>query len=167
MTADAAEEAARSEQELVRREKVARMQAEGRDPYALGYARTTDITTLRAQYPDLEPDTFTGEVVGIAGRVVLNRVSGKIIFATLRDSAGDVQVMLTLDRSGASLLDRWKSEVDLGDHVGVAGEVISSKRGELSVLASDFDITSKSLHPLPEKHAGLSDPEARVRQRYV
>ncbi|MFL6181138.1 MAG: bifunctional lysylphosphatidylglycerol synthetase/lysine--tRNA ligase LysX [Actinomycetes bacterium] len=167
MTADAAEEAARSEQELVRREKVARMQAEGRDPYALGYARTTDITTLRAQYSDLEPDTFTDEVVGIAGRVVLNRVSGKIIFATLRDFAGDVQVMLTLDRSGASLLDRWKSDVDLGDHVGVAGEVISSKRGELSVLASDFVITSKSLHPLPEKHAGLSDPEARVRQRYV
>ena len=83
-SARAAEEAARSEQELVRREKVARMQAEGRDPYALGYARTTDITTLRAQYPALEPDTFTGEVVGIAGRVVLNRVSGKIIFATLR-----------------------------------------------------------------------------------
>ena len=167
MTAHASDEAARSEQEVVRREKVARMQAEGRDPYAFGYARTTDIATLRARYPDLEPDTFTGEVVGIAGRVVLNRVSGKIIFATLRDSAGDMQVMLTLDRSGAELLDRWKADVDLGDHVGVAGEVISSKRGELSVLASDFAITSKSLHPLPEKHAGLSDPEARVRQRYV
>jgi lysyl-tRNA synthetase class 2 len=103
----------------------------------------------------------------VAGRVVLNRVSGKIIFATLRDAAADLQVMLTLDRSGAELLERWKNDVDLGDHVGVTGEVITSKRGELSVLATDFQLTSKCLHPLPEKHAGLTDPEARVRQRYV
>ena len=167
MTSDGADEAARSEQEQVRRQKLERLQAEGRDPYAFGYPRTTDATALRAQYGDLEPDTFTGTTVGVAGRVVLNRVSGKIIFATLRDAAADVQVMLTLDRSGSELLERWKVDVDLGDHVGVTGEVITSKRGELSVLATGFEITSKCLHPLPEKHAGLNDPEARVRQRYV
>jgi lysyl-tRNA synthetase class 2 len=167
MTSDASDDAARSEQHQVRLQKSERMRADGRDPYAFGYRRTTDIATLRAKYADLGADTFTDDVVGIAGRVVLNRVSGKIIFATLRDAAGDVQVMLTLDRSGSELLERWKSDVDLGDHVGVTGEVITSKRGELSVLASDFDVTSKSLHPLPEKHAGLADPEARVRQRYV
>ena len=167
MTSDGADEAARSEQEQVRRQKLERLRAEGRDPYAFGYPRTTDATTLRAQYGDLEPDTFTGATVGVAGRVVLNRVSGKIIFATLRDAAADLQVMLTLDRSGSELLERWKDDVDLGDHVGVTGEVITSKRGELSVLATDFEITSKCLHPLPEKHAGLNDPEARVRQRYV
>jgi lysyl-tRNA synthetase class 2 len=167
MTSDGVDEAARSEQEQVRRQKLERLQAEGRDPYAFGYPRTTDATTLRAQYGDLAPDTFTGTIVGVAGRVVLNRVSGKIIFATLRDAAADIQVMLTLDRSGSELLERWKDDVDLGDHVGVTGEVITSKRGELSVLASAFEITSKCLHPLPEKHAGLNDPEARVRQRYV
>jgi lysyl-tRNA synthetase, class II len=157
----------RTEQEQVRRDKLARMRAEGNDPYAVGYPRTTDLVTLRARFSDLEPDSFTGEIAGVAGRVVLNRVSGKIIFATLRGAAADLQVMLTLDASGQDLLDRWKEDVDLGDHVGVTGEVITSKRGELSLLASDFQITSKCLHPLPEKHAGLTDPEARVRQRYV
>ncbi len=168
MTTEAATpDAALTEQEQVRRQKLGRMRDEGRDPYAFGYERTSDAAELRARFADLTPDTFTGEVVGVVGRVVLNRVSGKIIFATLRDSASDLQVMLTLDASGSDLLERWKADVDLGDHVGVTGEVITSKRGELSVLASDFQITSKCLHPLPEKHAGLTDPEARVRQRYV
>ena len=75
--------------------------------------------------------------------------------------------MLTLDRSGSELLDRWKADVDLGDHVGVTGEVITSKRGELSVLASDFDITSKAFGHCLRSMPGLTDPEARVRQRYV
>ncbi len=167
MTSKAEMDAARTEQEQVRRQKLARMRDEGRDPYAFGYQRTASAADLRSRYSDLEPDTFTGEAVGVVGRVVLNRVSGKIIFATLRDSVSDLQVMLTLDASGSDLLERWKADVDLGDHVGVTGEVITSKRGELSVLASDFEITSKCLHPLPEKHAGLTDPEARVRQRYV
>ena len=144
------------------------MQAEGREPVRLRLpAHHGRHHVCGRRFSDLEPDTFTGETAGVAGRVVLNRVSGKIIFATLRDAAADLQVMLTLDGSGSELLDRWKDDVDLGDHVGVTGEVITSKRGELSVLASDFQITSKCLHPLPEKHAGLTDPEARVRQRYV
>jgi lysyl-tRNA synthetase class 2 len=167
MTSEPPADASHSEQERIRRGKLARMRSEGRDPYAFGYPRTSDVPTLRADYPDLAPDTRTGDTVGVTGRIVLNRVSGKIIFATLREAGGDLQVMLTLDGSGADLLERWKDDVDLGDHVGVTGEVITSRRGELSVLASDFAITSKCLHPLPEKHAGLSDPEARVRQRYV
>jgi lysyl-tRNA synthetase class 2 len=167
MTSEPPVDAPLSEQERIRRGKLDRMRSEGRDPYAFGYPRTSDVPTLRADYADLAPDTRTGDTVGLAGRVVLNRVSGKIIFATLREAGGDLQVMLTLDGSGADLLERWKDDVDLGDHVGVTGEVVTSRRGELSVLATDFAITSKCLHPLPEKHAGLSDPEARVRQRYV
>ncbi|HVQ87481.1 MAG TPA: bifunctional lysylphosphatidylglycerol synthetase/lysine--tRNA ligase LysX [Actinomycetes bacterium] len=155
------------EQMRVRREKLQRLREDGIDPYAFGYARTLTIADLRTKFAGLDIDVVTGEQVGIVGRVVLNRVSGKIIFASLRDGTGDVQVMLTLDASGAELLDRWKSDVDLGDHLGVTGEVITSKRGELSVLAKEFTITSKCLRPLPEKHAGLTDPEARVRQRYV
>jgi lysyl-tRNA synthetase class 2 len=75
--------------------------------------------------------------------------------------------MVSLDRSGAGTLSAWKTDVDLGDHVGVTGEVITSRSGELSVLADSFAITAKALRPLPEKHAGLTDPESRVRLRYV
>ena len=75
--------------------------------------------------------------------------------------------MVSLDGVGADRLAAWKADVDLGDHVGVTGEVISSRRGELSVLASDWVLTSKALRPLPDKHHGLTDPELRIRQRYV
>ena len=103
----------------------------------------------------------------MTGRVMLSRIGGKLCFATIRDGTGDIQVMISQDRVGPEALASWKHDVDLGDHVGVEGEVISSRSGELSVLADSFAITSKSLRPLPEKHRGLSDVESRVRQRYV
>ena len=156
-----------TEQEIVRREKLAAMRAEGIEPYPVGYPITTSIADVRAKYPDLAVDVNTGDIVGIAGRVMLNRVTGKLIFATLRDGSGDIQVMLSLAGAGEAALEQWKKFVDIGDHVGVTGEVITSKRGELSVFAESFAITSKALHPLPEKFKGLTDPEARVRQRYV
>jgi len=155
------------EQMRVRREKLDRIRRDGSDPYAFGYPRTTTVAELRAAYPDLAPDTATGDRVGVAGRVMLNRVSGKIAFATIREAADEIQVMLTLDASGEQALAQWKADVDLGDHVGVTGEVISSRRGELSVLVDSFVITSKCLRPLPDKHKGLNDPGQRVRQRYV
>jgi lysyl-tRNA synthetase, class II len=155
------------EQVRVRLEKRARMLASGADPYPVGYPRTTTTAALREKYPDLPKDTATGETVGVAGRVMLSRIGGKICFATLRDGTGDIQAMIRLDEVGADRLADWKRDVDLGDHVGVTGEVITSRSGELSVLARSFAITAKSLRPLPEKHAGLTDPEARVRQRYL
>src|SRR5437899_1910838 len=155
------------EQSRVRREKLDRLRAKGVDPYPLGFPRTTSIGDLRAKYADLQIDHATGDRVGIAGRVVLRRDGGKLCFATLRDGSGDVQIMLSLDRLGEESLNDWKHDVDLGDHVGVEGEVITSKRGELSILVERWAITSKSLHPLPEKHKGLTDPETRVRQRYI
>src|SRR5207248_11346762 len=109
----------------------------------------------------------TGEHVGVTGRVMLSRIAGKLCFATIRDGTGDIQVMLSADRLGEDALAVWKRDVDLGDHIGVEGEVISSRRGELSVLAGRFAITAKALRPLPDKHHGLTDPESRVRQRYV
>src|ERR1700748_3891111 len=123
----------------------------GIDPHPVGYPRTPP----------------TGETVGVTGRVIFSRIGGKLCFATLRDGTGDIQVMISLAKVGAEGLAAWKRDVDLGDHVGVTGEVITSRSGELSVLADSFAITAKSLRPLPEKHAGLTDPEARVRQRYV
>ena len=143
------------------------MLASGIDPYPVGYPRTATVAALREKYRDLPADTATGEVVGVAGRVMLSRIGGKLCFATLRDATGDIQVMISLARVGEAALAFWKRDVDLGDHVGVTGEVITSRSGELSVLADSFAITAKSLRPLPEKHKGLTDPEARVRQRYL
>jgi len=155
------------EQMRVRREKLERLAAAGAEGYPVGYARTTTLGDLREKYGELAPDTFTGDVVGVTGRVVLNRVTGKLTFATLRDGTGDAQVMLSLDKVGEERLEAWKSFVDIGDHVGVTGEVITSRRGELSVLANDWTMTSKALRPLPDKFHGLTDIESRVRQRYV
>ena len=155
------------EQMRVRREKLDRLRGKGVDPYPLGFPRTTTIAELRSAYPDLDPDVRTGDRVGVVGRVMLSRVGGKLSFATLRDGTGDLQVMLSLDELGEESLTAWKTDVDLGDHVGVEGEMVTSKRGELSVLVDRWAMTSKALRPLPDKHKGLTDPEARVRQRYV
>ena len=155
------------EQVRVRRQKRERMLASGIDPYPVGFPRTATVAALREKYGDLPADTATGEVVGVAGRIMLSRIGGKLCFATLRDGTGDIQVMISLAKVGEAVLASWKRDVDLGDHVGVTGEVITSRSGELSVLADSFAITAKSLRPLPEKHKGLTDPESRVRQRYV
>ncbi|MDH6124447.1 bifunctional lysylphosphatidylglycerol synthetase/lysine--tRNA ligase LysX [Kitasatospora sp. GP82] len=155
------------EQMRVRREKLDRLRAAGIDPYPVGFPRTSTIADLRAKHPDLEPDVATGERVGITGRVILARTGGKLCFATLRDGSGDLQVMLSLDKLGEERLAAWKSDIDLGDQVGVEGEVITSRRGELSVMVDRWELTAKCLRPLPDKHKGLTDPEARVRQRYV
>ena len=160
------------EQMRVRRDKVDRLRAAGVDPYPVGFPRTTSIADLRARFADLPTDTATGERVAIAGRVLLSRIGGKLCFATIRDGSAtgadaEIQVMVSLDGVGEEALAAWKSDVDLGDHVGVEGEVITSRRGELSVLASRWQLTAKALRPLPDKHKGLTDVEARVRQRYV
>ncbi len=155
------------EQVRVRREKYDRLRAAGTAPYSLGAPRTAALTTLREQYADLETDTATGDVVSITGRVVLSRTGGKLCFATLQEGDAQLQVMVSLDGVGEERLAAWKSDVDLGDHVGVTGEVISSRRGELSVLATAWVLASKALRPLPDKHHGLTDPELRIRQRYV
>ncbi|HEY1639763.1 MAG TPA: bifunctional lysylphosphatidylglycerol synthetase/lysine--tRNA ligase LysX [Streptosporangiaceae bacterium] len=154
------------EQMQIRRAKLDRLRAAGIDPYPVGFPRTDMIARVRERHPDLAPDTATGERVGLAGRIVLYRNGGKLCFATIRDGSGDIQVMISLDRVGDEALAAWKQDVDLGDHVGVEGEVITSRSGELSVLADSFAITAKALRPLPDKHHGLGE-EARVRQRYL
>ncbi|WP_188189231.1 bifunctional lysylphosphatidylglycerol synthetase/lysine--tRNA ligase LysX [Nonomuraea sp. SYSU D8015] len=155
------------EQMRIRREKLDRLRSEGVDPYPVNFPRTATNAEVREKYQGLEPDTATGDTVAVAGRVMLSRVGGKLCFATIRDGEADLQVMISLDKVGEESLARWKRDVDLGDHVGVIGEVITSRRGELSILAHSWQITAKCLRPLPEKHVGLTDPEARVRQRYV
>jgi lysyl-tRNA synthetase, class II len=155
------------EQMQVRLAKAARMRAAGLDPYPVGYPRTHTIAEVREQFGELPTDTATGARVGVAGRVMLYRNGGRLCFATIRDGSGDIQVMISLDRVGAEGLAAWKQNVDLGDHIGVTGEVISSRTGELSVLADTFAVTAKALRPPPDKHVGLIDPQTRVRQRYL
>ncbi|MEU7773960.1 lysine--tRNA ligase [Micromonospora taraxaci] len=155
------------EQMKVRREKRDRMLADGIEPYPVGFSRTTTLGQVRERYADLPTDTATGDQVAVTGRVIFVRNTGKLCFATLRDGDGtELQAMLSLDRVGPERLEAWKRLVDLGDHVGVTGEVITSRRGELSVLAQQWEMTAKALRPLPVAHKPLSE-EARVRQRYV
>jgi lysyl-tRNA synthetase, class II len=155
------------EQVRVRLSKVDKLRAEGIDPYPPGVPRTHDVAEVCAAHDGLPPDTRTGHTVSVAGRVVLLRDHGRLSFATLRDWTGDLQVMITTAGVGEQALGEWKAGVDLGDHVSVTGEVVTSKRGELSVLADSWALAAKCLRPLPDKHRGLADPEARVRQRYL
>lgn len=151
----------------MRLEKRERMLATGVEPYPVSFERTTTVAALRQCYPDLESGVQTGDEVAITGRVIFLRTTGKLCFARLREGDGsEIQAMISLDRLGAESLADWKALVDLGDHVGIRGEVISSLRGELSVLAGSWAITSKALRPLPVAHKPLSE-EVRVRQRYV
>ncbi|WP_297847068.1 lysine--tRNA ligase [Mycobacterium sp.] len=155
------------EQYRIRRDKRARLLAEGRDPYPVAVERTHTLAQVREAHADLPVDTATDDLVGVAGRVIFARNSGKLCFATLQEGDGTtLQVMISLDKVGRDSLDAWKTDVDLGDIVSVHGNVISSRRGELSVLADSWRMASKSLRPLPVAHKEMSE-EARVRQRYV
>jgi lysyl-tRNA synthetase class 2 len=162
------------EQLRVRREKRDRMLAEGVEPYPVGVPRTHTIADVRAAHPDLEPGQETEDVVGVAGRVVFLRNTGKLCFATLQDGAGNrLQAMLSLANVGEDRLAAFKADVDLGDHLFVHGAVVASRRGELSVMADAWTLAAKSLRPLPNLYAKgdeetpeLSE-ELRVRQRYV
>ncbi|MDR2454920.1 MAG: lysine--tRNA ligase [Bifidobacteriaceae bacterium] len=154
-----------SEQAQVRRAKRAAMLARGESPYPARLPLTSTIAEVRAQFEGLEAGSQTEAVVGVAGRVVFIRNTGKLCFATLQDGEGRrLQAMLSLAEVGPESLNRFKAEVDLGDHLFAHGRVIASKRGELSILADSWRIAAKALRPLPVLHADLSD-EARVRDR--
>ncbi|SFM64831.1 lysyl-tRNA synthetase, class II [Pseudonocardia ammonioxydans] len=164
---DPGPEADLPEQMRVRRAKRAELLAAGTEAYPVEVPRTHTLRQVRDAHPDLPPDTATGEKVAVAGRVLFVRNTGKLCFATLREGDGtELQAMLSLDRVGADELARWKAVVDLGDFVLVRGEVITSRRGELSVQADEWSIAAKAVRPLPTAHKELSE-EVRVRQRYV
>jgi lysyl-tRNA synthetase, class II len=156
-----------AEQHAVRLSKRERMLAEGINPYPVSVAVTATISSVRNDFPNLEPEEATGVVVGIAGRVVHMRVTGKLAFLSLQEGSGErLQAMVSFGEVGEKSFDRLKDLVDLGDHVWVAGEVVASKRGELSVMVSEWQIAAKALMPLPNLHSDLNE-ETRVRQRYL
>lgn len=162
------------EQLRVRREKRARLIEQGGEAYPVSVGRTHSIKDVRDQYAHLETGEETQDVVGLAGRVVFLRNTGKLCFVSLQDGEGNrIQIMLSQGEVGEESLAAFKSDVDLGDHLFAKGRVISSRRGELSIFATEWAIAAKSLRPLPNLYsredgsaAELSE-EARVRQRYV
>ena len=139
------------EQLRVRRAKLDRLRDSGVDPYPVTVGRTTTLAAVRAAHPDLPPDTMTGQKVGVTGRVIFSRNTGKLCFATLREGDDELQVMLSRDRVGEDPLAAWKADVDLGDHVLVTGEVGTSRRGELSVFADSWQLAAKALHRCPSR----------------
>ncbi|ACZ23093.1 lysyl-tRNA synthetase (class II) [Sanguibacter keddieii DSM 10542] len=155
------------EQLRVRREKRDRLLESGVEAYPVEVPRTHSIAEVRAQYAHLETGEETDDLVGVAGRVVFLRNSGKLCFVSLQDGEGNrLQIMLSLAVVGEESLAAFKADVDLGDHLFAHGRVGSSRRGELSVFADSWQIAAKALRPLPVLHRELSE-EARVRQRYV
>jgi lysyl-tRNA synthetase class 2 len=157
------------EQIRVRREKRERLLAEGEQPYPISVPRTHTLKELRARYDDQElaADTRTGERVAVVGRVIFLRNTGKLCFVRLREGDGtELQVMLSLADLGEEELARFKALVDIGDLLWVEGEVVTSRRGELSVQATAWRLAAKTLRPLPNEYKPLSE-EARVRLRYV
>ncbi|MGV9858872.1 lysine--tRNA ligase [Gordonia sp. NPDC003425] len=155
------------EQLRIRRDKRERILDEGRQAYPVSIPRTHSLAEIRAAHPDLEAGTETGQLVGVAGRVIFLRNKGKLCFATLQEGDGtQLQAMISFNGVGEESLVRWKADVDLGDIVYVHGQVISSRTGELSVMADTWEMASKALRPLPVAHKEMNE-ETRVRQRYV
>jgi len=155
------------EQIAIRLAKRERIISQGQDAYPVGLPITHTIDQVRDKYPDLEIDVATGDKVAIAGRVMFQRNTGKLCFATLQAGTGSrIQVMLSLDKVGEARLEEYKELVDLGDHLFVAGEVITSKRGELSILVDSWSMAAKTIRPLPNLHNELGE-EYRVRHRFV
>jgi lysyl-tRNA synthetase, class II len=156
-----------AEQQAVRMGKREAMLAEGLAPYPVAVPVTTTIAQVRAEHEGLGDGEKSGVTVGVAGRVVHLRVTGKLIFAALQDGAGNpLQAMVSFGDVGEESFERFTNWVDLGDHLFVSGEVITSKRGELSVWVANWQIASKALRPLPNLFHELNE-ETRVRQRYL
>ena len=151
-----------SEQAQIRREKLAALQAEGRDPFLqTKFDFDTDSAAIKADYEAYEEKT-----VRVAGRLMGKRGQGKVMFCDLQDSTGRIQLFVKIDELGEEEYARFKKN-DIGDILGCEGKVFKTKTGEVSIRTSKITLLSKSLLPLPEKFHGLTDKEIRYRQRYV
>ena len=151
-----------SEQAQIRRDKLAALRAEGRDPFVITkFDFNADSAAIKADY-----EGFEGKVVKVAGRLMSKRGQGKVMFCDLQDSTGRIQLFVKIDEMGEEEYNRFKKN-DIGDILGCEGEVFKTKTGEISIRTTSIQLLSKSLLPLPEKYHGLTDKEIRFRQRYV
>ena len=147
----------------IRREKLANMQENGQDPYR----HTRFAVEYQAQYVADHFDALEGKTVRLAGRIMSRRGMGKVSFLDLRDSSGRIQLYAKIDVMGEEPYRAMQAALDIGDIVGVEGEVFRTQRGEISIKANAVTILSKALLPLPEKYHGLTNTDARYRQRYL
>ena len=151
-----------SDQVKVRREKLAALQAEGFDPFVqTRFEVTATSTAIKNNFEAME-----GQSVRLAGRLMSKRGMGKVSFCDLQDRDGRIQLYVKFDEMDEAAFQRFKKN-DIGDIVGVAGDVFKTERGEISVRVHEATLLSKSLLPLPEKFHGLTNVETRFRQRYV
>lgn len=161
-------EGAAAEERRARLAKVEELRARGVDPYPVGFRRTHTLADVRALWDArLEAGASADETVRVAGRVMLLRSQGRLTFATVKDGTGEIQYFVSQGDLGAELFAQFEHDVDRGDWIGVAGTVMKTKRGELSVRVQSYTVLAKSLRPLPEKWHGLQDVDTRYRQRYV
>ena len=151
-----------SEQEALRREKLAKLQEEGKDPFDVYKVnRTHSSKEVKDNF-----ETLQGKEVTVAGRIMSKRGQGKVVFSDIYDRDGKIQLFIKIDEVGEEALKQYKSN-DLGDWVACTGEVFKTKTGEISIKAKEIELICKSLKPLPEKWHGLKDPDLRYRQREV
>ena len=151
-----------NDQMQIRREKLAALQAEGRDPFVqTKFDWNADSAAIKADY-----EAFEGKTVRVAGRLMSKRGQGKVMFCDLQDSTGRIQIFVKIDEMGEEEYNRFKKN-DIGDIIGVEGEIFKTQTGEVSIRAKSIVLLSKSLLPLPNKFKGLTDRETRYRQRYV
>lgn len=158
-----------SEQELVRREKLADLRDKNIDPFGQRFDRNNNTETLKQKYDSFSKEDLHDmdtDGVKIAGRIMTKRGKGKAGFAHIMDQFGQVQLYVRLDAVGEEQFELW-NKADLGDIVGIEGSVMKTKMGELSIRVSNFTHLSKAIRPLPEKFHGLKDIEERYRRRYV
>jgi len=156
-----------SDQQRARHRKAAALELAGTSPYPRSVPRSAAVAQVVSAHAGLAADSQTGQMVSVTGRVRAVRDFGGLVFAVLQEGESTLQVMLTMQRPGKGVLELWQASVDLGDQVSVTGEVITTRHGELTVHADRWAMACKSLRPIPGMHAELTDPDARLRQRYL
>ena len=156
-----------SQQQHVRHDKLATLRAAGFDPYPVEVPRADEISDLIRRFRGLAPDTRTGVRVSVTGRVRALRDFGGLTFAVLQEDAFSLQIIADRGLLEDKPFQLFRSVVDLGDHLSVSGEVITSRTGELSVHVEDWQMAAKCLRPLPDTHVGFADPDAKARQRHL
>ena len=146
--------------------EVDELRSQGIEPWPVGFKPDHTCAEVAARFGDLAPETDTGVEVTVAGRIMNMRRMGRLAFARIRDRSGDIQLFVPVQALGAEAFAHL-GDLNVGDFVGARGEVVCTKRGELSVKPSEVVLLSKALRPLPDKWHGLTDDEARARMRYV
>ncbi len=150
-----------------RKKKIEELRKQGINPYPYSYDVKDFAGELQEKYKELKNEERAGKTAQIAGRLIAKRDLGKISFGKIRDYTGEIQIVLQNEETPEEKLSFFKKFVDIGDFIGVKGEIFRTKRGELSILVKDVEILTKTLKPLPEKWHGLKDKEERYRKRYL